>query len=53
VKARRAARTFAHRHDAGGGEAAPESEQSNPGDPPDPADNEDYSSSGRPDDGPP
>jgi hypothetical protein len=45
VKARRAARTFAHRHEAGGGEATSESEQPGSAEPPNPADNEDYSSS--------
>ncbi len=48
VKARRAARTFAHRHEPAGGEAGPESEQPNHAEPPDPADSEDFSSSGRP-----
>jgi hypothetical protein len=52
VKARRAARTFAHRHEAGSGEAAPESEQPNHAEPPDLADSEDFSSSGRPGDPP-
>ena len=47
VKARRAARTFAHRHEAASGEAPPESGQSDHSEPPDPADAEDFSSSGR------
>jgi hypothetical protein len=44
VKARRAARSFAHRHDAASGDTAPESEPLDQ--PRDPADDEDYSSSG-------
>ncbi len=44
VKARRAARSFAHRHEPGAGETAPDSEPSSRGESPEPADEEDYPS---------